>query len=74
MNSDNIKWLTSVPATDGNFKCHLKTATTEEIKKALSMLKASGEKRCVSKISALSRELRKRDKEKGEQNDNGRNQ
>lgn len=74
MSSDNIKWLTTVPATDINFKRHLKAATTEEIKEALSMLKASGEKGCVSKISALSKELRKRDKEKGEQNDNGRNQ
>ena len=74
MSSDNIKWLTSVPATDGNFKCHLKAATAEEIKDALSILKANGEKGCVSKISTLSRELRKRDKEKGEENDNGRNQ
>lgn len=63
MNSENVKWLTSVPATDGNFKCHLKAATTEEIKEALSKLKASGEKGCVSRISALSRELRKREKE-----------
>lgn len=60
MSSDNIKWLTSVPATDENFKHRLKTATTEEIKETLSILKASGEKGCVSKISALSRELRRR--------------
>lgn len=60
MESDNIKWLTSVPATDINFKIHLKEATTEEIKEALSILKANGEKGCVSKISALSRELRRR--------------
>lgn len=58
--NENIRWLTSVPATDGNFKCHLKAATTEEIKEALSILKANGEKGCVSKISALSRELRRR--------------
>lgn len=63
MESDNIKWLTTVPATDGNFKNHLKAATTEEIKKALSVLKANGEKGCVSKISALSRELRRRRKD-----------
>lgn len=49
--NENIKWLTSVPATDGNFKCHLKAATTEEIKEALLTLKASGEKGYVSKIS-----------------------
>lgn len=64
--NENIRWLTSVPATDGNFKCHLKTATTEEIKETLSILKANGEKGCVSKISALSRELRKREKQKGD--------
>lgn len=58
--SDNIRWLTTVPATDLNFKNHLKSATTEEIKEALSILKASGEKGCISKISALSRELRRR--------------
>lgn len=58
--NENIRWLTSVPATDGNFKCHLKAATTEEIKEVLSILKANGQKGCVSKISALSRELRRR--------------
>lgn len=58
--SENIRWLTSVPATGGNFKSHLKAAATEEIKEALSILKASGEKGCVSKISALTRELRRR--------------
>lgn len=63
MNSGNIQWLTSVPTTDENFKSHLKAATTEEIKEALLILKANGEKGCVSKISALSRELRKREKQ-----------
>lgn len=58
--NENIRWLTTVPATDGNFKCHLKVATTEEIKEALSILKTNSEKGCVSKISALSRELRRR--------------
>lgn len=58
--SENIRWLTTVPATDENFKSHLKSATTEEIKEALSILKANGEKGCVSKISAPSRELRRR--------------
>lgn len=73
MNKENISWLTAVPATDENFKSHLEAATTEEIKEALSILKANGEKGCVSKISALSRELMKREKQKGEGNDNGRN-
>lgn len=58
--NENIRWLTTVPATDLNFKSHLKTATEEEIKEALSILKTNGEKGCVSKISALSRELRRR--------------
>lgn len=58
--SENIQWLTTVPATDLNFKIHLKAATTEEIKEVLSILKANGQKGCVSKISALSRELRRR--------------
>lgn len=58
--NENIRWLTTVPATDGNFKSHLKTATAEEIKEALSILKTNGEKGCVSKISALTRELRRR--------------
>lgn len=64
--NENIQWLTTVPATDLNFKSHLNTATAEEIKKALSILKANGEKGCISKISALSRELRKREKKKGD--------
>lgn len=63
MDDSNISWLTSVPATDLNFKNHLKMATTEEIKEALSMLKANGEKGCISKVSALLRELRRRDKD-----------
>lgn len=71
MSNDNIKWLTSVPATDGNFKHHLKAATAEEIKDALSAMTVNGEKGNASRIAALSRDLRKRDKAKGEQNDNG---
>lgn len=64
--NENIRWLTTVPATDGNFKKHLKAAKKEEIKEALFILKANGQKGCVSKISALSRELRKREKQKGD--------
>lgn len=58
--SENVQWLTHCPPTDDNFKSRLKTATTEEINEALSILKANGEKGCVSKISTLSRELRRR--------------
>lgn len=64
--NDNIKWLTSVPATDGNFKYHLKAATTEEIKEALSIMTRKGEKGNASRIAALSRELRRRSKLKGD--------
>lgn len=58
--SENVQWLTHCPPTDDNFKSHLKSATTEEINEALSILKENGEKGCVSKISALSKELRRR--------------
>lgn len=61
--NENIQWLTTIPATDGNFKSHLEKATTEEIKEALSTMTGKGEKGNASRISALSRELRKREKE-----------
>ncbi len=56
----NISWLTTVPATDMNFKNHLQYATVEEIKEALSIM--NGKEGNASRIAALSRELRKRDK------------
>lgn len=59
----NISWLTTVPATDMNFKNHLQYATVEEIKEALSIMAGKGEKGNASRIEALSRELRKREKE-----------
>lgn len=62
--TDNIKWLTTVPATDCNFKSHLQIATIDEIKEALSIMTGTGEKGNASRISALSRELRKREKNK----------
>lgn len=62
MNEDNIKWLTTVPASDENFKSHLQTATVDEIKEALSIMTGNGEKGNASRIAALSRELRKRGK------------
>lgn len=62
--SDNIGWLTTVPATDMNFKLHLGYATVEEIKESISILTGKGEKGNVSRINALERELRKRDKKK----------
>lgn len=64
--NENIKWFTSVPATDGNFKWHLKVAKTEEIREALSTMTGKGEKGNASRIAALSRELRRRSKLKGD--------
>ena len=58
----NISWLMTVPATDMNFKNHRQYATAEEIKEALSIMTGKGEKGNASRIAALSRELRKRDK------------
>ena len=62
--SNNISWLTTVPATDMNFKSHLGYATVEEIKESISILTGKGEKGNVSRIKALERELRKRDNQK----------
>lgn len=59
--SNNISWLTTVPATDMNFKNHLQYATVEEIKEALSIM--NGKEGNASRIAALSRELQKREKE-----------
>lgn len=58
--SNHLVWLTSVPASDGNFKSHLKMASVDEIKEALSIMTGKGEKGNASRIAALSRELRKR--------------
>lgn len=60
MNSDNIGWLTTVPASDENFKLHLDYATVEEIKQAIEICKE--QEKSKSKIIALERELRKRKK------------
>ena len=57
-----ISRLMTVPATDMNFKNQLQNATAEEIKEALSIMTGKGEKGNASRIAALSRELRKRDK------------
>lgn len=62
---NNISWLTTVPAADINFKNHLKNAAVEEINEALSIIAEKGEKGNKSKISALQRELRKRNRQRG---------
>lgn len=58
--SENTRWLTTVPSSDGNFKSHLQSATEEEIHEALHIMAGKGEKGNVSRIAACSRELRKR--------------
>lgn len=62
--TENVRWLTTVPATDGNFKYRLKLATEEEIKEALSIMTGAGTKGNSSRISACSRELRRRSRGK----------
>lgn len=61
---DNIKWLTTVPVTYGNFRSHLQKATIDEIKEALSIMTGTGVKGNASRIATLSKELRKREKKK----------
>lgn len=61
--TDNIKWLTTVPASDGNFISHLKSATEDEIKEAVSIMTGAGTKGNASRIAACSRELRRRKKQ-----------
>lgn len=63
MENENIKWLTSIPASDGNFKCHLKSATLEELKESASIMTGKGEKGNASRINAISREIRRRERE-----------
>lgn len=60
MNNDSIGWLTTVPASDGNFKLHLGYATIEEIMQAIEICKE--QEKSKSKIKALERELRRRKK------------
>lgn len=60
MSNDNVSWLTTVPASDGNFKLHLGYATIDEINKAIEICKE--QEKSKSKITALERELRRRAK------------
>lgn len=62
MDNENIKWLTTVPATDMNFRSHLHMATDEEIEWAINRM--LGKKGNASRIKALQRELRKRARER----------
>lgn len=58
--SENAKWLATVPATDVNFKSHLKYASIEELKEAVSIMGKSGYKGNKTRIAACKKELRKR--------------
>lgn len=60
MSSDNVSWLTTVPASDGNFKLHLGYATIDEINQAIEICRGNGNSK--PKITALERELRRRSK------------
>lgn len=62
MDNENIRWLTTVPATDRNFISHLHMATDEEIE--WSICRMSGERGNATRIKALQRELRKRARRK----------
>lgn len=62
MDNDNIKWLTTVPVTDVNFRNHLQIAEDEEIEWAIAMTKRKNGNK--TRIVALSRELRKRVRER----------
>lgn len=62
MDNENIKWLTTVPATDMNFRSHLYMATDEEIEWSINIM--LGKKGNASRIKALQRELRKRARER----------
>lgn len=62
MDNENVKWLTTVPATDINFISRLHMATDEEIER--SICRMSGKKGNASRIKALQMELRKRARER----------
>lgn len=52
-------WLESCPCTDGNFKAHLKLASSSDIESLIEELPEKGNK---SKIAILKAELNKRKK------------
>lgn len=65
MDNENIKWLTTVPATDGNFIGHLHVATDEEIEWSIN--RTLGKKGNATRIKVLKRELRKRARERNKE-------
>lgn len=57
MSVNNINWLLSCPCNDGNFKNHLKSASIDELKIALSKLPEYHNK---TKIKIIRAELNRR--------------
>lgn len=64
MDNENIKRITTVPATDVNFINHLHVATDEEIEWSIN--RTLGKKGNATRIKVLQRELRKRARERNE--------
>lgn len=53
-------WLASCPTNDGNFKCHLKTATKQDLQELIAELPENGN---ITKIKALKAELKRRERQ-----------
>lgn len=63
MYMNTIKCLTELPANDGNFKSVLTSATANQIRLALEVMRGRDGKD-KSRIAACERELRRRDERK----------
>lgn len=63
MRNEKILWLTTVPASDENFKCQLKSATLEELRKAESIMTGKDITGNITRIDAIAREIRRRERE-----------
>lgn len=61
MEIDIVHSLSTLPATDGNFKSALERATNADIEKAIQTMKENAGQN-KSRITACERELRKRSK------------
>ena len=64
--TDTVHSLSSLPASDGNFKSVLSRATDEEISKAIDVMATTGGQH-KSRITACQIELRKRMKVRNNQ-------
>lgn len=67
MYTDIIKSLVTLPATDLNFTADLKRATSNQIRIAVETMERNGWKN-KTRIAACKRELKRRDRERGEIN------